>query len=92
MNLSAELCIFCLRQKSDARPWCPDSPGKGCMYGLDHEYPCAVCGNLLCKIHIPGAAVVAQQKKIDKQICIKCNLHLRNPASKTSECAHEYPQ
>ena len=73
------LCIYCLRHDSDKRPWCPDNPGNGCTYGLGHEYP--------------EAEKPKQQtpKKVDKQLCTKCGLHVRNPASATNGCAHEYP-
>ena len=32
-----------------------------------------------------------QIKKIDMQVCVKCNLHVRKPESSTNGCAHEYP-
>jgi hypothetical protein len=54
-----------------------DNPGQGCTYGFAHEYP-------------EAAKPVKQEKKPDKNRCVKCNLHPKNPASATNECAHEY--
>jgi hypothetical protein len=89
------LCIFCLRVEGDPRTWCPPNdlglPNLGCTYGGAHEFPCGVCGHLMCKVHVPGVEKPKQQKKIDKQVCTKCSLHARNPASASSECKHEYP-
>ncbi len=88
------ICIFCFRSESDKRPWCSDKPGQNCTYGLAHEYPCAVCRNLFCKVHVPGQEDKPKQpaRKADKQLCTKCGVHVRNPASATNGCVHEYPQ
>lgn len=76
--MSDDVCIHCLRHRSDAMPWVKDNPGAGCTYGFAHEYPAA-------------EKLKPQPKKIDKNICIKCSLHAKNPASAASDCAHEYP-
>jgi hypothetical protein len=74
------LCVFCGRDESDTRPWCPDNPGKGCTYGLGHDYGLG-----------EGVKPKQAEKKVDKQLCAKCGLHVRNPASATNGCVHEYP-
>jgi hypothetical protein len=74
-----QICIFCLKSPSDPTPWCRDNPGAGCTYGLGHEYPVA-------EIEKPKF-----EKKPDKKLCVKCGLHLKNPASATNGCSHEYP-
>lgn len=76
------ICPFCFQGPSNPKPWCPDNPGHGCTYGLHHEFP--------------EADKVAEEKpkaikKADKQVCIKCNVHAKNPASATNGCQHEYP-
>lgn len=78
--MSTRLCIFCLRVEGDPTPWVAANPGEGCQYGLHHEYE-------------PGAEAKPKQppRKVDKNICTKCNLHAKNPASTASDCAHEYP-
>jgi hypothetical protein len=73
-------CIFCLRHRSDPTPHCPNNPGQGCTYGLGHEY---------------GPSLDDKPKqvaRVDKKLCTKCGLHQKNPASASSDCAHEYPQ
>lgn len=74
-----DLCIFCMRPDG-CPPYCTDNPGKGCTYGLGHEFP-------------DGEETKPKQqpKKIDKNVCTKCGLHARNPASVTNGCAHDYP-
>ncbi len=72
------LCIYCMKHEGDQTPWVKDNPGNGCTYGLGHEYPEPVKPK-------------QQAKKVDKQLCTKCGLHQRNPASATNGCAHEYP-
>jgi hypothetical protein len=72
------LCIHCMKNEGDLTPWCKDNPGLGCTYGLGHEY-------------LEPIKPKQQAKKADKQLCTKCGLHLRNPASATNGCAHEYP-
>jgi hypothetical protein len=75
------LCLYCLKSEGDQSPWCPNNPGAGCQYGLGHEYP-------------PSEDTKPKQpvRKVDKQLCTKCGLHIRNPASATNGCAHEYPE
>lgn len=86
-------CIFCFKDEGRTDPWVPNNPGGGCTYGLGHEYPCPVCGNLLCKLHVAGQDVKPppQMKKPSKNLCTKCGLHPNNPTSKTNGCEHEYP-
>jgi len=92
MSAALRFCIFCLRTEGDRTPWCPDNPGDGCTYGHGHEFPCAVCGGLLCKVHVPGQEDKPKQpRKIDKNRCLKCDLNIKNPLSPTNGCAHEYP-
>jgi len=76
----ARICIFCLRHESDPRPWCPENPGLGCTYALAHEYE-------------PGEEAKPKQpeRRLDKELCVRCGLHPKNPASATNGCAHEYP-
>jgi hypothetical protein len=71
------ICLFCLKHEGDATPWCKDNPGRGCTYGLDHEFP-------------EPLEPKKQEPKKDKKLCIKCGLHPKNPASATNGCAHEY--
>lgn len=76
------ICIFCFRSDSNPIPWCVDNPGRGCQYGLAHEYHPS-----------PEDAVVLKtvEKKPAKNLCVKCGLHPRNPVSAQNGCAHEYP-
>lgn len=75
-----QLCIFCLKDQANPIPWCPDNPGNGCTYGLGHEFPLG-----------EEAKPKQSGKKPDKQLCTKCGLHAKNPASATNGCVHEYP-
>lgn len=74
------ICIFCFQGPSNPKAWCTENPGHGCTYGLHHEWPEAI-----------PAEKPKQVKKADKQVCSKCSLHAKNPASASSECQHEYP-
>jgi len=78
--VNERICIFCMKHESDTTPWCPDNPGEGCTYGCGHEYP-------------PGEAEKPKQppKKPDKNRCVKCDLHRKNPAAATNGCTHEFP-
>lgn len=78
-------CVFCHRAEGDAVPWCTENPGNGCQYGLHHDY-----GDGLTPT-VATVAPVKQAKKVDKNVCTKCGLHAKNPASAASDCAHEYP-
>lgn len=49
-----------------------------CSYGMKHEYP-------------EPEKPKKQAAKVDRNLCIKCGLHTKNPASLASGCAHEYP-
>jgi hypothetical protein len=80
MSDLGRVCTFCLRHESRLEPFCPENPGHGCTYGLHHEYPID-----------PNEKPKAAGKKPDKSICTKCSLHMRNPASATNGCVHEYP-
>lgn len=73
------LCTFCNKVPENTTPWCVDNPGKGCTYGLGHEYP--------EELVVTKKVLV---KKPDRQLCIKCELHPRNPASDVNGCEHEY--
>ena len=33
-----------------------------------------------------------QSKRLDLNLCTKCKLHKKNPASATSDCEHLYPE
>jgi hypothetical protein len=92
MTAALRFCIFCLRAEG-AVPWCASNPGDGCTYGCAHEFPCALCGHLLCKAHDPDRLDKPKQppRKIDQNRCIKCDLHIKNPLAATNGCAHEYP-
>lgn len=72
------LCIHCLKHEGDPRPWVVANPGNGCTYGLGHEFP---------EVEKPKPPPA---KKADKQLCLKCGLHPKNPASATNGCAHGY--
>ena len=50
-----------------------------CSYGLRHEFP------------EPVQSTVEIPKRVDKQLCVKCGVHRKNPKSATSGCDHEYP-
>lgn len=80
------ICTFCLKDPNDSTPWCKDNPGEGCSYGLRHEFEGSEFDP---KIKKPTKQSV---KKADKQVCVKCNVHARNPMSQSNGCAHEYPQ
>lgn len=76
--MSNNLCIFCIRPEGDPRSWVPSNPGKGCTYGLAHEFP-------------PSEEKQPQQAKVrDAKLCVKCGLHPKNPTSSTNGCEHEY--
>ena len=72
-------CVFCFRAEGDLAPFCPENPGKGCTYGLAHEYPGAGV-----------APALPVPKRRDAKLCVLCGLHPRNPASATNGCAHSY--
>jgi len=78
---ATNLCIFCLKYSDDLTPWCAGNPGHGCQYGYYHDY-------------YYGDTVVApihkQVKKVDKQVCTKCLVHIKNPISNSNGCTHEY--
>lgn len=75
-----DVCIFCLRCRGNLDLTSITTSKTGCTYGLGHEFPEPV--------HVPMKTV----KKIDKQLCTRCGLHRKNPASARSECEHEYPE
>lgn len=79
------ICVFCFQGSTNPKPWCPDNPGEGCTYGMHHEFPGSEFAPKKQKALQPV-------KKADKQVCTKCGVHAKNPASQTSECSHEYPQ
>lgn len=56
-----------------------EDAGETCTYGLGHEFPAE-------------EKKAQPPKKADKQICSKCALHAKNPASQANGCQHEYPQ
>jgi len=74
-----EGCIFCLQYQGIAQPFCKDNPGKGCTYGFHHSFD-----------EPTVAPIQKQTKKVDKQVCLKCNMHIKNPNSNTNGCAHVY--
>ncbi len=74
-------CIFCLKSPSNATPFCPDNPGEGCTYGMRHDYGAGEVEK----------AKLQPKKAPDKQLCVKCGLHAKNPASTGNGCTHEYP-
>jgi len=80
------ICTFCFQGPNNPQPWCKDNPGDGCTYGLHHEFP----GSEFTPAKIQKKPQPV--KKADKQVCTKCGLHAKNPASAASECQHEYPQ
>lgn len=54
--------------------------GLSCLYDLGHIYD------------EPETPEPKQKTpKIDVNICVHCNLHAKNPASKTNGCVHSYP-
>lgn len=67
-------CIFCFSNRKSAKPTC--------SYGMHHEFFGDKVGE--------EKPVQQVKKKLDYNKCIKCNLHKMNPASKTSDCIHEY--
>lgn len=76
------ICIFCLCTDTNLIPWVPDNPGKGCQYGLMHEFPEKVV----------SVAAKPTEKKLPKNLCLKCGLHPKNPLSATNECEHQYQE
>lgn len=50
-----------------------------CLYDLGHLYD------------EPAEVQPKQVKKIDVNLCLLCGLHAKNPVSKMSSCAHQYP-
>ena len=79
--MDIDLCVFCFQPSNNPADYCKDNPGEGCTYGHHHEFR-----------NGPYAKPKPKQqvKKVDKQLCLKCKLHSKNPASATSECVHEY--
>ena len=75
-DVAADLCLFCIRPRGDTRVWCADNPGDGCTYGLAHEYP--------------PRERSKQARPIDRNLCVRCGLHPKNPASTTNGCEHVY--
>ena len=69
-------CIFCFENKKSAKP------GNSCSYGMHHEF-----FGEKASVEKP---VQQAKKKPDYNKCIKCDLHRMNPASKASDCIHEY--
>ena len=47
-----------------------------CTYGMRHEYP--------------EQPTVKQAPKKDRQLCLRCGLHPRNPAYAASGCEHKH--
>jgi hypothetical protein len=82
MEADNRICIFCLRHDSRTEPFCPDNPGRGCTYGF-------ACERVESK---EEKAVKQPAKKIDKQVCLVCGTHSRNPTSLTNGCTHQYPE
>jgi hypothetical protein len=78
----ANICIFCFQGPNNPKPWCTNNPGHGCTYGFHHEFPEDV---------VVMADKTRPVKKLDKQVCIKCNVHAKNPTSASNGCQHEYP-
>ena len=88
------LCIFCFRSKerieevkkmhvASGQPETDEyriKTGLVCSYAFHHEYNEQI------------ASKPKQVAKSSKEICGRCNLHLRNPASKMNGCEHEYPE
>lgn len=80
-----DICIFCFQGKDNPKPFCHTNPGNGCTFGFYHDFGDGEFGK-------PTSGAVKQPvKKIDKQVCVKCNLHIKKPASATNGCEHEYP-
>ena len=75
------ICIFCLQSPNNHKPWCKENPGRGCTYGFACEYE-----GEETKPKSPPP-----QPKINKQMCVKCGLHQKNPLSSTNGCTHQYP-
>jgi len=78
---AANLCIFCFKSPNDLSPWCVGNPGWNCQYGMHHEF-------IVDEVRPLNNA--RQGKKIDKQVCTKCNMHIKNPISNSNGCTHEY--
>lgn len=80
------ICTFCFQGSNNPKPWCSENPGEGCTYGMHHEFPGSEFAPAKQKERKP------QVKKVDKQVCTKCQVHAKNPTSQTNGCEHEYPQ
>lgn len=70
------LCVFCLKMPGDPTPFCAANPGRGCTYGLEHEFP--------------RQPAKQPARRPDVSRCLRCGLHPKNPASATNGCTHEY--
>ncbi len=79
-----DTCIFCFQTSDNPKVFCLDNPGDGCTYGMHHEYP----GEVFGKTKLPPKVTF---KKVDKQVCLKCGVHSKNPVGATNGCEHEYP-
>jgi hypothetical protein len=71
-----QVCVFCHKHRSRCQP------GKTCLYVDWHEFP---AGQEIKKAEQP-------KPKVDKQICLVCKVHRKNPASATNGCQHQYPE
>lgn len=80
MNLEhpESVCIFCMRTAPVTVPYCNDNPGKGCTYGMQHEFL------------VPLKPAIDNVQKRDAKLCLKCNLHPKNPTFNEKGCDHEF--
>jgi hypothetical protein len=60
-----------------------------CVFCLTHEMRGAACTYLMPHEY-PARPKATAAPRVDRQLCVKCGLHPKNPAGAASACAHEY--
>lgn len=62
-----------------------------CVFCFKHrDVAPKLCSSFLMNHEYPEPIKIQQVKKLDMQLCINCNLHPKNPLSKSNGCSHEY--
>jgi hypothetical protein len=74
----------------------PDVPIDVCVFCRCHRQDVAgqPCASFQAAHEFRAAppAPPVQTKRLDLNLCTKCKLHKKNPASATSDCQHTYPE
>lgn len=73
----------------------PDVPVGMCIFCREHrrDVEGKPCASYLASHEFRSAPPApTQSKRLDLNLCTKCKLHKKNPASATSDCKHTYPE